>query len=198
MSNECIICYENSAKSICSTCNACTCITCYKKLIHCPQCRSNDLKLLNLIDEKFLSNITRKIFKFILDKELKNRGQKFSISTDAKKTIIQIVFTLIFKTINIANQKYNNCVISHKHMITAIKSLLRESEHGGLLDNTIRIINETMKATTGLTKIKDLRKIKDLEGIDILSKFVKNNSKHKADISASIVITVFAVYFFPK
>ena len=45
MTNECIVCYSDSAKSICSTCNVCTCITCYKKLTHCPQCR-NELKLL--------------------------------------------------------------------------------------------------------------------------------------------------------
>ena len=165
-----------------------------------PKITLKTTTLNNLIDEKFLSDISKKIFKFILDEEYKRYKLKFTISTDAKKTIIQIIFTLILKTINIANQKCNNCVISDTHMITAIKSLLGNAYTGknGLLDNTIRNIDQNINETKGLTKIKDLQKVKDLEGIDILSQFVENNSKHKVDISALIVITTFTTYLFSE
>ena len=50
MTNECIVCYSDSAKSICDrcTCNACT--DCCKKLTHCPQCR-NEFKVLPTLED---------------------------------------------------------------------------------------------------------------------------------------------------
>ena len=166
-----------------------------------PKTTPKTTTLNNMIDEKFVSSINKKIFKVLLY-ELSNGGfgPKFTITTDAKKSIIQIVFAFILKTINIANQKCNNCVISETDIMSAIKSLLDTAYTGmnGLLDHSILSIRKTIMKTIGLNKIKDLQKIKDLEAIDILSQFVENNSKHKVDISALIIITIFTTYLFAE
>ena len=163
-----------------------------------PARKSHKPITLKNLNENFLSYITKNSFKFILDKEIKIRKRKFTISTDAKKTIIQIVFTLILDIINIAKEKCDNCVISDKDIITALITILAlpNGSHDPLLQNAISNINETINASRGLTNLNDIRKIKNLELIDILSQFVENDSKHIVDKSGLITITTLVVYFF--
>ena len=157
------------------------------------------MTLNNFIDEKILSNISKTSFKTILEYNFKIRKRKFTISTDAKKSIIRFVFTLILKTINLANQKCNNCVISHTDIITSLKSVLDVTcVKYCVKDEAIANINKNIKESNGINNLKDLQKIEDLSSIRVLNKFVKNNSKHKVDKSGLIAITVLSEYLFAE
>ena len=44
MTNECIVCYSDRANARCTKCTCNVCTACYKKLTHCPQCRTKFIK----------------------------------------------------------------------------------------------------------------------------------------------------------
>jgi hypothetical protein len=164
-----------------------------------PSRKSPKSTLNNLIDEKFVSNITKNSLKLILQ-NYNALEDTYTISTDAKKSILRFVFTIILKVINLANKKCNNCVITDKHIITVLNSFLDVncSPPYCIKDQAIKNINETIDISKDMDKLKDIRKVDNLGSIITISKFVENNSKHKVDLSGLVAITNLSLYLFTE
>ena len=144
MTNECIVCYSDSAKSICSTCNAHACITCYKKLSHCPQCRSNDLKSLNFIKTRSQTLKKRKEFmRLVVEEHLRQivHISYHPVQCDLKTYHLEILFDNIIKLI-----KNNKWILSSHSWKTILKStLIRRIKNGCDIARVhyVQIFNET-------------------------------------------------------
>ena len=144
MTNECIVCYSDSAKSICSRCTACTCITCYKKLTHCPQCRSNNLKSLNFIKTRSQTLKKRKqIMRLVVEEHLRQivHISYNSVQSDLMTCHLEILFDNIIKLI-----KNNKWILTSHRWKTILKStLIRRIKNGSAISRVhyVQIFNET-------------------------------------------------------